>query len=120
MNIQVLSTIISRKLESRRRENHMIDQNAIELITKLIRKDDDSEPKSDSEYLTIGDIAKILKVSRPAVLSWINHKKHPLPSYRFGERQIRIKQNDFEEWVMNYRAGSTGRIKKLDNNDLGS
>ena len=100
----------------------MTDQNAIALITKLIRKDDDTEPKSDSDYLTIGDIAKILKVSRLAVLNWINHKKHPLQSYRFGERQIRIKQNDFEEWVMNYRAESTERVKTLvkRNTDLGN
>ena len=98
----------------------MNDKNAIELIT--IRKDDESESKSYTEYLTIGDVAKILKVSRPAVLNWINHKKHPLPIYRFGERQIRISLKDFDEWVRNYRSGSSERVKKTikRNNEQGN
>jgi len=87
-----------------------------------IKKNDDSEPKTDSKYLTISNIAKILKVSRATVLAWMNHEKYPLPSYRFGERQIRISLKDFEEWIRNYRSGSDERIKKSIecNNHVGS
>ena len=64
-------------------------------------------------FLTVGEVAEKLKVSRPTVLSWIHGKKMSLPYYSIGNRSIRIKHEDLKGWLLNRRKNSVDRVQKL-------
>ncbi len=50
---------------------------------------------TDNEYLTIEDVAKLLRVSKPTVRRAV--QKQGLPALRLGERVWRFKRADGEE-----------------------
>ncbi len=52
---------------------------------------------TDNEYLTIEDVAKLLRVSKPTVRRAV--QKQGLPALRLGERVWRFKRADVEEWI---------------------
>jgi excisionase family DNA binding protein len=56
----------------------------------------------EQNYLTVEEVAAILRVSVETVRSYISHKKDPLPAYRLG-REYRIDKAEFEKWMQNRR-----------------
>jgi excisionase family DNA binding protein len=56
----------------------------------------------DDEFLTVADIARIVKVNEMTVRNWLDAGL--LPSYRVG-RRIRISRADFEAFI---QAGISG------------
>ena len=93
----------------------MNNDNVLELLTKVLKEVTDPDEVPSKEYFTIEEVAKKLKVSKPTVISWLKSKKHPLPYFKFGKRQVRIKSDDFEEWIINHRSKVQERTDKLIN-----
>ncbi len=62
------------------------------------------------DYLTVAEIAKRLKLSRPTVLSFVHHKdpEKRLKSSRLGI-SLRVRVEDFEEWLR--RQGTRGKAE---------
>ena len=52
---------------------------------------------SDAEFLTIADVAKMLRVSKPTVKRAV--LKQGLPALRLGERVWRFSRVDVEAWI---------------------
>lgn len=48
-----------------------------------------------NEFLTVKEVAKLLKVNPITVVRWI--KRKTLPAVRFG-REFRVKKKDIEEY----------------------
>jgi len=46
------------------------------------------------EFLTVAEVAAILKLNQQTVRNWITDGK--LPAVRVGERRVRIRRTDFE------------------------
>ena len=89
--------------------------NFLELLTKALEELLHENVEPSIQYLTIEEVAKQFKVSKPTVLSWLKSKKHPLPYFNFGKRQVRIKSDDLEEWIINHRSRVHERTDKLIN-----
>ena len=51
---------------------------------------------SDDEFLTVADIARILKLNQQTVRNWID--KGTLPALRVG-RRVRVRRSDFDALV---------------------
>ena len=48
----------------------------------------------DDEFLTVAEVAELLKLNPLTVRNWINRGE--LPAVRLGERRVRIKRSDLE------------------------
>jgi excisionase family DNA binding protein len=46
------------------------------------------------EFLTVAEVAEILKLNQQTVRNWITDGK--LPAVRVGQRRVRIRRADFE------------------------
>lgn len=55
------------------------------------------------DYLTLADVAKLLRVSKPTVKRAV--AKQGLPALRLGDRVWRFKRVDVEAWI-DARKGS--------------
>ena len=91
----------------------MNSDNFLELLTKVLKELPHENAEPSIQYLTIDEVAKKLKVSKPTVLSWLKNKRHPLPYFNFGKRQIRIQIDVLEEWIMTHRSKVPEREDKL-------
>ena len=91
----------------------MNNDNFMELFTKALKELTDKNEEPSIQYLTIEEVAKKLKVSKPTVLSWLKNKRHPLPHFNFGKRQIRIHSDDLEGWIINHKNKVQERAEKL-------
>ena len=91
----------------------MTNNDISELLKRVLKELNDKIEEPSIQFLTIDEVAKQLKVSKPTVLSWLKSKKHPLPYFNFGKRQIRIHSEDFEEWIINHRNRVQERADKL-------
>jgi excisionase family DNA binding protein len=58
---------------------------------------------ADSEFLTVAEVAELLKLNQQTIRNWIDAGK--LPHVRVGERRVRIKRADLDALI---EAGSTG------------
>ena len=87
--------------------------NFMELFTKALKELTDKDEAPPKQYFTIEEVAKKLKVSKPTVISWLKDKKYPLPYFNFGKRQIRIKPDDLEAWIINHRSKIQEGSEKL-------
>jgi excisionase family DNA binding protein len=59
-------------------------------------------PPSHDEFLTVDDVASLLKVDQQTVRNWIDRGE--LPGVRVGSRHVRVRQSDLEAFI---DAGST-------------
>ena len=91
----------------------MSNDNICELLKQILNEIDDKNEEPSIQFLTIDEVAKKFKVSKPTVLSWLKNKRHPLPYFNFGIRQIRINSNDLEGWIINHRNKVQERADKL-------
>ena len=57
---------------------------------------------SNEEFLTVHEVAAILKVNQQTVRNWIDHGE--LPAIRIG-RRVRITRSDFERVLEQSRIG---------------
>ncbi len=65
---------------------------------------DVAENELEETYLTVAEVAGMLKLNQQTVRNWIDQGS--LPALRVG-RRVRIKRSDFEQVVADgYRAGS--------------
>ena len=46
----------------------------------------------DDEFLTVAEVAELLKLNKQTVRNWINRGE--LPAVRLGDRRVRIKRSD--------------------------
>jgi excisionase family DNA binding protein len=53
-------------------------------------------------YLTVADIAELLKLNQQTVRNWIDRGE--LPAVRLGSRRVRVKQSDLNRFI---EAGET-------------
>jgi excisionase family DNA binding protein len=61
----------------------------------------------DESYLTVAEVAEVLKLNQQTVRNWID--AGTLPALRVG-RRVRIKRSDFERVLAaGYRSGSSSR-----------
>ncbi len=61
----------------------------------------------DEEFLTVMEIAEILKVNPMTVRNWISREE--LPALRVGSRRVRVRQTDFDAFLARSpAAGPTG------------
>ena len=91
----------------------MATDNFLELLTKALEELLHENVEPSIQFLTIDEVAKQFKVSKPTVLSWLKSKKHPLSYFNFGKRQIRIRVDDLEEWTIAHRSKVQERADKL-------
>ena len=91
----------------------MANDNFLELLTKVLKEVTDPDEVPSIQYLTIDEVAKKLKVSKPTVLAWLKNKSHPLPYFNFGKRQIRIHVDDLKEWTIAHRSNVIEKVDKL-------
>ena len=91
----------------------MNSDNFMELFTKALKELTDKSEEPSIQYLTIEEVAKKLKVSKPTVLAWLKNKSHPLPYFNFGKRQIRIHVDDLKEWTIAHRSNVIEKVDKL-------
>lgn len=49
------------------------------------------------EFLTVADVAELLKVTEQSVNNWIYRGE--LPGVRVGSRRVRIRQSDLDEFL---------------------
>jgi excisionase family DNA binding protein len=54
------------------------------------------------EFLTVMEIAEILKVNPMTVRNWISREQ--LPALRVGSRRVRIRQTDFDAFIARSEA----------------
>ncbi len=57
---------------------------------------------SGDEFLTVADIAGILKLNQQTVRNWID--RHELPAVRIGARRVRVRRVDLDGFLA---AGAT-------------
>ena len=59
---------------------------------------------SAPDYLTLADVAKLLRVSKPTVKRAV--EKQGLPALRLGERVWRFSRVDVEAWIAERTKGA--------------
>lgn len=62
----------------------------------------DPEP----EFLTVGDVARLLRVSRPTVAKAV--REQGLPAIRVSSRVLRFARVDVERWIREQKGGRNG------------
>jgi excisionase family DNA binding protein len=64
----------------------------------------------DEEFLTVNEIAEILKVNPMTVRNWISREE--LPAVRVGSRRVRVRRADFDAFLSRSQTpGPTGNPK---------
>ncbi len=53
--------------------------------------------RDETEYCTVAEAARLLRVSAPTVWRWVDSGR--LPAYRMGSRVIRIRRSDLDRVV---------------------
>ena len=61
---------------------------------------------SNDEFLTVAEIAELLKLNPQTLRNWIDQGQ--LPAVRIG-RRVRIRRSDFEQLVQESYTGRAGR-----------
>lgn len=65
----------------------------------------------DESFLTVADVAELLKINQQTVRNWIDHGT--LPALRVG-RRVRIKKSDLDRILeAGYRGGATAMPGRL-------
>ncbi len=59
-------------------------------------------PSASDEFLTVFQIAELLKVNQQTVRNWID--RHQLPAVRIGARRVRVRRVDLDGFLA---AGAT-------------
>jgi excisionase family DNA binding protein len=52
---------------------------------------------SMDEYLTVAEIAELLKINPQTVRNWIDRRE--LPAVRVGQRRVRVRQSDLDAFL---------------------
>jgi excisionase family DNA binding protein len=60
---------------------------------------------TDDEFITVADVAGLLKVNQQTVRNWIDRGE--LPAFRVGRRRVRVRRNDLNAFIK--RSSSTSR-----------
>jgi excisionase family DNA binding protein len=67
-------------------------------------------PEVEESYLTVAEVAQVLKLNQQTVRNWIDQGS--LPALRVG-RRVRIKRSDFERILADgYNSGSSSSPEK--------
>jgi len=61
---------------------------------------------SENEYLTLADVAALLRVSKPTVRKAV--ERQGLPALRLGPRVYRFARVDVLAWIEKQKGGSDG------------
>jgi excisionase family DNA binding protein len=52
----------------------------------------------ENPYLTLQEVADLLRVSIDTVRNYVNRKANPLPAYKLG-REYRVLKVDLDNWL---------------------
>lgn len=55
--------------------------------------------ENDIIFLTVEEASDHIKVARKTVYRYLKHKTNPIPHYRISSRNIRIRQDQLDQWV---------------------
>jgi len=61
------------------------------------------------DFMDLEEVAKYLKVSMSSVYLYINLKENPLPSYKISKKVIRVRREELDEWIVEYRKKNNGK-----------
>jgi excisionase family DNA binding protein len=61
------------------------------------------------EFLTVAEVASILKLNQQTVRNWIDTGK--LPAVRIGPRRVRIRRSDFDRLISERYTGTPPSAK---------
>ncbi len=62
------------------------------------------------EFLTVAEVASILKLNQQTVRNWIDAGQ--LPAVRVGQRRVRIKRSDFDRFIeQGYSGGPAAQAE---------
>jgi excisionase family DNA binding protein len=56
--------------------------------------------KAEEELLTPEGAANYLNISISTLYRYLNRKKNPIPSYKFSSKNIRIKKEELDLWMI--------------------
>jgi excisionase family DNA binding protein len=59
---------------------------------------------SHDEFLTVAEVAALLKINQQTVRNWIDAGK--LPAVRVGARRVRVTRSDLERFLEQGRTGA--------------
>lgn len=67
-----------------------------------------------TEFLNLEEVALYLGVSSATVYRYITDEKDPLPSFQLTGKTIRVKKEELDKWLENYRkeGNNENEIKK--------
>ena len=73
------------------------------------------------EFLTVQDLCRRLRLSKPTVLELIHHPdpEKRLASLRVGI-QLRVRADDFEEWFLRNRTDGKVKVRNTQHRGSGS
>ncbi len=64
-----------------------------------------TDPSAET-YLTVAEVAAILKLNQQTIRNWIDAGQ--LPAVRVGQRRVRIKRSDFDRLLQRGYTGQKG------------
>ncbi|SLM30609.1 hypothetical protein MTBBW1_2330003 [Desulfamplus magnetovallimortis] len=66
-------------------------------------------------YFTVTEAADYLRLSERLLRDQLKDPVHPIPHYRIGSagRLIRIKRDDIDQWLENFRASSDTDLDQI-------
>lgn len=69
----------------------------------------------EKQFLTIKEAAQYGSISRRTLHKFLNDPIHPLPHFRLGTtgRMVRVRKEELENWMENFRINSKINIDKL-------
>ncbi len=67
------------------------------------------------EYLTVADLSQYTRISQRTIRDLLKDPVNPIPFYRVGAagRIIRIKKNEFNEWMQSQKSSHGTEIDDL-------
>ena len=65
-------------------------------------KKESNTPKYQ-DFMDLEGVAKYLKISMSTIYRYVNSKENPLPSFKISKKVIRVKKDELDKWILEYR-----------------
>ena len=63
----------------------------------------DTKQEEYKEFMDLAEVARYLGVHINTIYKYIRDKKNPLPTFQISDRIIRVKKEELDKWIENYR-----------------
>lgn len=58
------------------------------------------------EFMDLEEVATYLNVSISTIYRYIKDRNNPLPTFQISKQIIRVKKEDLDSWLENYKKGN--------------